>query len=277
MILAITGPTSGIGIETVKALAPKFDQIFLLVRNVDKAKGLLPEFTTPDQFNKFQIVYCDLADLASVSDAADTVLGKTNKLDLLINNAGGIVKNRKMTKEGVEYSFSLNHLGHFLLTQKLVPVLEASGGARIINVSSEAHTMAKLDLDDLGGQKTFSSWRTYANVKLFNILFTKSLAERYVEKNIFAFALHPGVVKTKFGSELSGFLSLAWKLASPFKISPKQGAMTSVFLALNPDVPSQTGAYYKKSKIHSSSKDSNSKELRNKLWEISEKLVKPWL
>lgn len=276
MTLAITGPTSGIGIETVKALAQNFEQIFLLARNVDKAGQLLPEFSSPDLRHKFQVIYCDLTDLESVNAAAESILGKAKKLDVLINNAGGLVKEKSITKDGVEHFFSLNHLGHFLLTQKLLPLLEASAEARIINVSSDAHRMAKPDFENLKGEKSFSAWTVYANVKLFNILFTKSLAERYAGKNIVAFALHPGMVKTNFGSGLTGIYKWGWKLASPFQISPRQGAVTSVFLALDPSVTAHSGAYFKKSKIHASSKDSNSTELRNRLWEISEDLIKPW-
>lgn len=276
MTLAITGPTSGIGFETVKALAQKFEQIFLLVRDEEKAKRLIPEFSPSGNFTKFHIVYCDLTDLKSVTSASEIIKKQVNHLDVLINNAGGVVKNRKFTEDGFESSFSLNHLGHFLLTKKLLPLLEASSSSRIINVSSEAHKMAKADFDDLKCEKSFSSFGVYANVKLFNILFTKSLAEKYREKGIRAFALHPGMVSTNFGSEFTGIMKLGMKLVKPFMTTPKKGAKTSIFLAIDSSAKTHNGAYFINSKVSKPSKAARSPELRNKLWEVSEELIQDW-
>lgn len=274
MNLAITGPTSGIGIETVIALAPKYDQIFLLVRNEEKARKLIPRYSSSGPSEKFHIIYCDLSDLESVSSAADTIQGLTDHLDRLINNAGGVYTNRKVTKDGFESTFSINHLGHFLLTKKLLPLLMASAQGRVINVSSEAHKIALPDFDDLQSEKSYSPFKVYANVKLFNILFTRSLAEKYGGKGIYAFALHPGMVKTEFGSELSGILQLGKKIMEIFMISAKKGAKTSVFLASSPSVIRHNGAYFKREKIAKVSKKAESKEMGDKLWDISEELVK---
>ncbi|MEX2592517.1 MAG: SDR family NAD(P)-dependent oxidoreductase [Anditalea sp.] len=276
MTLAITGPTSGIGIETVKALAPKFDQIFLLVRNEDKARKLIPDFSPSDTATKFHVVYCDLTDLKSVSSAADFIKGQTSHVDVLINNAGGVLKNRKTTKNGFESTFSINYLGHFLLTKKLLPLLDASPLARVINVSSEAHKMAKPDFDDLQSEKSYSAFKAYTNVKLYNILFTLSLAEKYADNGIHAYALHPGMVKTSFGNDLSGIVKLGKKILELFMISAKKGAKTSIFLATSPSVVNNNGAYFKKSKVTNTSKAAESPQLRNRLWNISEELVKEY-
>jgi NAD(P)-dependent dehydrogenase (short-subunit alcohol dehydrogenase family) len=276
MKLAITGSTSGIGVATINGLAKKFDVIFLLVRNKEKAKELIPTFTHRDKKTAFHIVYCDLSDLKSVASAAEFIKEQTDQLDVLINNAGGINKDRKVTKDGFEASFSINHLGPFLLTKKLLPLLEKSPSARIINVSSEAHKVAKPDFDDLQSKKSYSALSVYANVKLFNILFTRSLVDRYADKGIYAFALHPGMVKTEFGSGFKGIIKWGMKIVKFFLVSPEKGAQTSIFLATDPEVINHNGAYFKKSKVSKTSEAADSVEMRNRLWEISEHLIQPW-
>lgn len=277
MNLAITGATSGIGKETVKALAPKFREIFLLARNKKKAKKLIEDIGAVAPSSRCHLIYCDLMDLKTVAAAAEQIKIQVDHLDVLINNAGGVSKNRKLTQDGLEASFSLNHLGHFLLTRLLLPLLQARSGARIINVSSEAHKLAKPDFGDLQCENSYNPLRVYANVKLFNILFARSLADRYGEKGICAFALHPGMVRTSFGSGFTGIVKLGMKMIKPLLSSPKKGAKTSVFLATDPEVIQHNGAYYKKLKISKAAKAANSKDLREKLWSASEALTQKWL
>ncbi|WP_439482697.1 SDR family NAD(P)-dependent oxidoreductase [Cyclobacterium plantarum] len=274
MHLVITGPTSGIGAEKVKALAPKFTKIFLLVRDMEKARTLVNNLNSQDKADKFILVYCDLADLASVKKAAAEIAKHTDSVDVLINNAGGIFPEKTTTKDQLELTFSANHLGHFLLTLQLMPLLTHNSGARIINVSSEAHKAASVDLNDLQFEKGYSSFKAYANAKLFNILFTKSLAEKFGDQHIEAYALHPGVVNTNFGQQSKGFFKLLLSLFKPFMISPKKGAETGIFLASVNKVPGKNGDYFKKSKVSSASKKAESKKLRDQIWDRSEKLVK---
>lgn len=277
MKLAITGPTSGIGAITFKKLCHEFSEVFLLARNKSKAEKLIQELPSEQQ-KKVTFVYLDLADLDSVSKAADTIAQKTNSLDVLVNNAGGIFKKQENTKDDFELTFSANHLGHFLLTKKLLPKLLSSGKGKIINVSSEAHRMAKVDFDDLNyKEKSYSSFTAYANAKLFNILFTKSLVDKYASQGLQAFALHPGVVKTNFASDSDSMFKWIWKLASPFMITAEEGAQTSIYLAKRNMEKTENGKYFKKSKATKSSKTANSERMRNRLWEESEKMIKPWL
>ncbi|MCR9017378.1 SDR family NAD(P)-dependent oxidoreductase [Aquiflexum gelatinilyticum] len=277
MKLAITGPTSGIGEVAFSKLTPYFNEVFLLARNESKANKLIQSLSSPDQ-KKVRFIYCDLADMDSVVSAAKSILDKTSTLDVLINNAGGIFQNKEVTKDGFEMGLSTNHLGHFLLTHHLMPVLLNSNGAKVINVSSEGHRAAKVDFDDLNYEKKkFSSFVSYANVKLFNILFTKSLADKYGEKGLNAYALHPGVVKTNFGKETSGVFSFFWKLASPFMITAEEGAKTTIFLAKTKIDSLKNGYYFKKSKPLKPSSEANSKKMRERLWKESEALLKSWL
>ncbi len=273
MNLAITGPTSGIGAETVKALNGKFDKIFLLARNKSKCQELIDELYPIGGNDKFEFIPLDLSSLDSVDNAAELLLSQAAPIHVLINNAGGIFPERLETKDGLEMTFAVNHLGHYLLTQKLLPLLEKANGAKIINVSSEAHKAAKPDFKDLQAEKAYKSFPAYANAKLFNILFTKSLAEKFSDKGIYAYSLHPGVVKTNFGNEFSGFFKWMIKLAQPFMIDAKKGAETSIYLALTPNLEKKSGAYFKKSKESKPSKLAESKRYREMLWEKSEEII----
>jgi NAD(P)-dependent dehydrogenase (short-subunit alcohol dehydrogenase family) len=277
MKIAITGATSGIGAETLKGLIHQDNKIFLLARNRQKAEDLiasLPLLYT----DQVEFIEMDLTDFSSIVLAADTLNKKTDTLDLLINNAGGIFPERKTTKDGFELTFASNHLGQFLLTQKLIPTLLKSKKPKVIAVSSEAHRMGKVDLNDIQAQKAgYSSFQVYANVKLFNILFTKSLVDIFGPKGLQAYALHPGVVKTNFGKEGNGMFNFFWKLASPFMISAKEGAETTLYLAKTEIDPQSNGSYFKKSKINTPSSLARSTAKREALWDVSMKLISPWM
>lgn len=277
MNLAITGPTSGIGVETVKALASKFNTIFLLVRNEEKAVSLVADTFSINKKVKFVIIPCDLGNLISVSKAAELIKEKVDSLHVLINNAGGIFPEGKLTGDKLEQTFQINHLGHFLLTIKLIPLLENAGSAKVINVSSDAHRAATPKLSEINDISKYSSFPAYANAKLFNILFSKSLSEKYMSMGIHSYSLHPGVVKTNFGGDFSGVFKFLIKLAQPFMINPEQGAKTTVFLASTSISSLKSGSYFKKSKPANPSKTGSSSSLREKLWTMSQDLVKEYL
>lgn len=173
----ITGGTSGIGKETVLVLAKKGHAVYMLVRDTVKGEEVRKEVVAESNNQEIYVIHCDLANLKSVKNAAEVLKVKLFAINVLINNAGGIVNERELSKDGFEMTFAINHLGHFLLTMLLMPLLER-GQARIINVSSEAHKMGRPDFDDLQSEKKYSSVKAYGNAKLFNIYFTKSLAER---------------------------------------------------------------------------------------------------
>jgi NAD(P)-dependent dehydrogenase (short-subunit alcohol dehydrogenase family) len=268
----ITGATSGIGKETALALAKKDHAIYLLVRSIDKGEQLRQEIIGKTGNQSIFVIKCDLADLQSVNDAADELKAKLFNINILINNAGGIFAHREISKDGFEMTFATNHLGHFALTMHLLPLLE-KGHARIINVSSEAYKRGKPDFDNLRGEKAYSSFKAYCTAKLFNIYFTQSLAEKYANKGVTAYALHPGLVKTGFGADLSGFGKFMMLLSRPFMITAEEGARTSVYLATEPKQESKSGNYFKKCKVVKTWDISDDFSSRNKLWNISEQLV----
>lgn len=277
MKIAITGPTSGIGEITFKKLASSAEQLFLLARNKEKATQLISELPKAHQ-EKVIFVPLDLADLDSVIKASELIKSQSDFLDILINNAGGIFNKKRITKDGFELSLSANHLGHFLLTHHLMDLLLKSKSPKVINLSSEAHRAAKVNFEDLNYEKSnYASFNAYANVKLFNILFTKSLKEKYGEKGLQSFALHPGVVKTNFGQESGGIFKLFWKLATPFMITPEEGAKTTLYLAQTTLPNSFNGYYFKNLKPLTPSSTARSKEMRDQLWSLSEEKLAKWL
>lgn len=277
MKIAITGATSGIGWVTLQRILPDAEQVFLLARNKVKAEELLKRLPT-EQKDKVIFVPCDLADFSSVNAAANIIQSQTTQLDCLVNNAGGIFDKKQMTKDGVEMSLAANHLGHFLLTNKLIPVLLAAKNPKVINVSSEAHRMAKPDFNDLSvARKSYSPFVTYANVKLFNILFSKSLVDHFGKNGLRSYSLHPGVVKTNFGKEAKGIFSLFWKMAAPFMISAEDGARNSLFL-IKSELPEElNGYYFKNQKPVKPSPLGRSHKIREQLWDASEKILAKWL
>jgi NAD(P)-dependent dehydrogenase (short-subunit alcohol dehydrogenase family) len=277
MNLAITGPTSGIGSETFKELAKDFKKLLILARNPDKANDLIQSLDS-NLRAKAVFVPLDLADMDSIVKSIALIEKEVEHLDVLINNAGGIFQNKEITKDGFELTFSANHLGHFLLTQHLIPLLLKSKSPKIINLSSEAHRAARPNFSDIQYENgSYSSFNAYANAKLFNILFTKSLVDRYASKGLCSFALHPGVVKSNFGMETSGVFKFLWKLATPFMITPKEGAKTSIYLAKNEIDKSKNGYYFKNSKPNTPSTTARSKKMRERLWQESESLLEKWL
>jgi NAD(P)-dependent dehydrogenase (short-subunit alcohol dehydrogenase family) len=271
----ITGATSGIGEATAIALAKKRHALYLLVRDVTKGEELKKQLVAETGNKEINIIYCDLTDLATVVKAADELTAKLFNINVLINNAGGMFNDFTLTKDGFELTFASNHLGHFLLTKRLMPLLQ-KGHARIINLSSDLHKSGKPDLDNLKNPDTYSAIKAYGNSKLFNIYFTKSLAERYKDKGITAYALHPGVVKTSFNSKLTGFIKFFFSLATPFMISPEKGAETPVYLATAPKLEAKSSQYFYKKKIKKPTAIANDSNARNNLWALSEELVKPF-
>ncbi len=269
----ITGATSGIGEETALALAKKDHALYLLVRNTEKGEELKQRLITETGNQHIFIVECDLADMKSVSAAVDELKAKLFAVNVLINNAGGIFSTRKITTDGFEMTLAVNHLGHFLLTTGLMPLLE-KGHARIINLTSDAHKVGKPVFADLQAEKGYSPLKAYAMAKLFNIYFTKSLAEKYADKGITAYCLHPGIVNTNFSAGTSGFLKFIFWVMRPFMITAAKGAETPVYLATAPKLDKYSGQYFVKKKVAKPASVANDVAACDQLWVISEELTR---
>ena len=273
----ITGATSGIGKETALALAKKDHAVYMLVRDLVKGEEVRQEIISKSNNQNIYLIACDLADLQSVRDAAGILRSSLLAINGLINNAGGIFKNYAESTNGYEMTFAVNYLGHFLLVQSLMPLLER-GQARIINLSSEAHRIGKPVINDINWKKrAYSAWGAYAMAKLFSIYFTRSLEVKYGARGISAFALHPGLVNTNFGTQLTGWTKALLWFAMPFSRTAEEGANTSVYLASAARVDAHSGKYFKNKRPANAASIATDDAARAQLWETSMDMVKAYL
>lgn len=218
---------------------------------------------------KIRLVEMDLSLMDSVKKGSLQILTLTDSIEVLINNAGGMFPAGKNTAEGLDLTFATNHLGHFFLTRELLPALE-KGKAKIINVSSEAHWIAPDPRKDFSLKKSSNTTSAYGKVKLYNILFTSALKSKFGGRGITSYALHPGAVKTAFGSETSGLTKAIIRVTQLFFISPKAGAENTIFIAKTPKKNLTNGAYYVRKKVKSPSKFGKNAQLSTDLWTYSE-------
>jgi NAD(P)-dependent dehydrogenase (short-subunit alcohol dehydrogenase family) len=273
-IVVVTGANSGIGKATVSALLARAYRVIATARSKERGEAALADWQREAPGAKVELVLCDLSKLDSVRAAAKDIAGRVDHIDVLVNNAGGILGERHATKEGIEETLAGNHLGPFVLTRDLLPLLEKGAPSRIVNVASEAHrSVSDMAWDDLGLAKGYGSMKAYGQSKLANILFTRELARRLDPKKITVNAVHPGVVRTRFGETGGALLRFGVALIRPFLIDEKKGADTQIWLATDPSVEGKSGGYYIKRKLATPTSAARSDEGAKRLWEISEKLA----
>ncbi|MGK2929183.1 MAG: SDR family oxidoreductase [Acidimicrobiales bacterium] len=269
----VTGANSGIGLETARALARADFHTVLVCRDEERAAAAKADIDASVPGGSTEIVLCDLALQSDIRRAVTDITAGTESLDLLVNNAGITIRSRAETDEGIDVMLAVNHLAPFLLTDLVLPMLEAAPAARIVNLSSDAHKLAKLDLDDLQATRGYGllGWPRYCETKLMNVLFTRELARRLTHTDIVANAVHPGAVRTNLGAPpavLRAVLGLVLK-------SPEEGAHTTLAAALDPSYADVTGSYFVKEKP---ADDQLSNAARNdraaeRLWKLSAELV----
>ncbi|AIY03407.1 hypothetical protein ART_3808 [Arthrobacter sp. PAMC 25486] len=264
----ITGASDGIGAAAAKMLAYPGDTLVLVGRSSSKTKAIADELDA-DYF------LADFTELAQVRALAAALAEKYPRIDVLANNAGGIMGPREVTVDGHEKTFQVNHLAPFLLTTLLIEQLVAAR-ATVINTSSGAHkAMSRFDIDDLDAEKHYGANAAYGNAKLANILFTKELHRRYGDHGVNAAAFHPGVVGSNFSAESTGMLRHVYgSMARQFMLSPAQGADTLVWLATTqPGEDWAPGEYYVRRKPARSSRQAKDRALALQLWEHSTAMV----
>jgi NAD(P)-dependent dehydrogenase (short-subunit alcohol dehydrogenase family) len=270
----ITGATNGIGKIAALELARMGASVAIVARNRSKGQAVLEEIARETNNVQIELFIADLSSMADVRKLAQEFMAKHATLDVLLNNAGAFYSERKLSADGLEMTFALNHMSYFLLTNLLLPVLKATPNSRVVSVSSAVHTSGKLDFANLQGEQKFNGWKAYSDSKLENALFTFALARRLAGTGVNANCLHPGFVKTGFGNGNSGIFSVVLGIAKNlFAISIEAGAQTMIHLASSPDVAGVTGKYFDKSKIVSSSAASLDQALQEQLWVHSEKLA----
>ncbi|MES2591314.1 MAG: SDR family oxidoreductase [Bacteroidota bacterium] len=271
----ITGATAGIGLETAKVLAKKGANIYIVARNTDKAKSAVEEIKSQNKNSTVDYFIADLSSQKEVRRLAEEVNAKLQKLDVLINNAGGVFQQKQYSVDNIEMTFATNHLSYFLLTNLLLDLLKKSTPARIVNVASDSHYRGKMDINDLGLNANYGGLKAYEQSKLANVLFTLELAERLKDSGITVNVLHPGRVKTDIGLKNTGVLyKLAWNFFKVFSsVSIEKGAETSIFLAHSENVKDVSGKYFSDCKPKMYSRYAETAGLKEKLWDSSEKLT----
>jgi retinol dehydrogenase 14 len=269
----VTGGTGGIGKATAAGLAILGARVAITGRDRGRAEAAADEIRTATGA-QVDVFVADLSSQAEVRRLAAEVLADRARIDVLVNNVGGYWNTRHVTADGLERTFAVNHLAPFLLTQLLLERLGESGTARVVTVSSNAHTAGRIDFEDLQGERSYSGERAYSQSKLANVLFTYELARRLQGTSITTNALHPGVVRTAFGAEdPSGVQRVLVPVLRPFLKSPARGASTSIHLASAPGLAQVSGKYFVNGKPRASSARSYDEAAARRLWEISEELV----
>ena len=271
-ICMITGANSGIGKATALGLAKMGAHIVMVCRNEERGLTAQEDIKIQSGNQSIDLLLADLASQKAIRDLATEFKQNYSHLHVLINNAGIVLPKKTLTVDGIETVFAVNHLAPFLLTHLLLDVLKASAPARIITVSSRAHG-GKIDFDNLQMEKGFSMFKSYAQSKLGNVLFTYELARRLEGTGVTANCLHPGGVRTRLGQH-SLLFRIGYIIGAPFLKSPKKGARTSIYLASSPEVEGVTGKYFMAKKEAKSSKISHDESVAKRLWEISAELVK---
>lgn len=270
-IAIVTGANSGMGMATVEALSDMGATVIMLCRNEKRGQEAYEKLMSRPE-RKIELMLCDLEDFSSINAFVASVKSKYEKIDILVNNAGFISLDRQTTKEGFEKQFGINHLGHFLLTTKLIDLMYE--GARIVNVASGAHKVGNIHFEDINLEKGYNVIKAYSQSKLANVLFTRELARRLRDRGITVNCCHPGAVATNIGIDRNtGFGKTITSLLKPFFQTPAEGARTAIFLATDDSVKNISGEYFYKCKIAPSSKKSKDMELAKRLYKLSENLV----
>ena len=272
-VCLITGATNGIGQESAKALNKMGAEIVFVARNEEKG-NFLKQHLKYDSGLDATIIIANLSSQAEVKRAANEFLALEKPLDILLNNAGIMNRERNETVDGLEEVFSVNHLAYFTLSLMLLDKLKQTENSRVINVASGAHQFVKnMNFDDLQSEKTFKPLQVYGQSKLANILFTKSLSEKLLNSGVTVNCLHPGFVSTGIGSNNKGIWNLLMFLAKPFAKKSNKGAETSIYLCSSPAVKNISGEYFVDCTVEKVSEAANDPKQAEKLWDISVELA----
>jgi NAD(P)-dependent dehydrogenase (short-subunit alcohol dehydrogenase family) len=267
-LVVLTGATRGIGRAAAIELARRGAEVALVGRDPARLEAVANEATAANSAATVRRHTADLLLMAEVRRLAAELRDCYDRIDVLANNAGAMFASRKVTSEGFERTFALNHLAPFLLTNLLRDRL---GGGRVVATASDAHTSGRLDLDDLQSERSYAAFRVYGTTKLCNILFTRELARR--APDLRANCFHPGTVRTGFGKNENGIWKVLTTLGGPFFRSPQRGARSLVWLALSPNAAQLTGEYIVDEKVETPSDDARNDTLARELWERSAQLV----
>ena len=266
-VCLITGATSGIGRETAASLAALGATVIIACRDLDRGGAVCRDLSTTHPFAQLHALRLDLASLASIEEFSGLVHQKFGQLHVLVNNAATVSRKRALTRDGFELQFGVNHLGHFLLTNRLLPLLEAAEDPRIVIVTSELHRAGTIPWHDLQQEKSYAMMRSYAQSKLANLLFARELARRMTHMKVNA--VHPGAARTGIMRDAPAWARYTSMLMGG---APAKAAEPCVSLASSPSMQG-SGNYYKGLRLHQPGQRACNDADASRLWEVSGRLV----
>nr|XP_055038921.1 retinol dehydrogenase 12, like [Misgurnus anguillicaudatus] len=269
----ITGANTGIGKHAATDLAKRGARIIMACRDMEKANEALKEVIEASGNQNVVTCRLDLADTKSIREFAEKINTEEKQVNILINNAGVMVCPYGKTADGFEMQIGVNHMGHFLLTYLLLDLIKSSAPARIITVSSMAHKWGTINLEDINSEKSYDKRKAYSQSKLANILFTRSLAKRLEGTGVTTYALHPGVVQTDLWRHLSKPEQAVMWMARPFTKTSVQGAQTTIYCAVEPELDTESGRYYSDCAPANCCQAALDDDMAQRLWELSCKML----
>jgi retinol dehydrogenase-14 len=269
----LTGATSGIGLEAAVLLARQGARVVMVGRDAGKTEAAAAAVVARSGARDLPHLLCDFSSQAAIRMLAEEVRGRFDRVDVLVNNAGGVNKARRLTGDGIETTFAVNHLGYFLLTSLLLDRLVRSAPARVVTVASIGHRRGTLDFDDLGYARGYSIMKAYTRSKLANVLFAAELARRLAGTGVTSNSLHPGTVDTSIWSGAPRWAQPFIALFRPAFISAEQGAAHVVRLVTDPQLEGVTGAYFEKARRVDPAPLARDEALARRLWDESSALV----
>lgn len=279
-VVIVTGSNTGIGYETALDLTKRGAKVILACRDAKRGQEACDKIKLETNSQNVWFERLDLSSFESIREFVKRFKSNFTRLDILINNAGLTTSNRTLTKDGFELQFGTMHLGHFMLTGLLIDMLKSTGSSRIVNVSSTGHKGVDMKWDDLQTENNYSGFGVYRMCKLANCLFTIELAKRYGDAGITSVSLHPGGVRTDIAREYTSKRNWLWVLYMIFypilylmTKDCRQGAQTTIYCAIDDEVPNHNGKYFSDCAVAKCSPQSQDQNSAKRLWEISEKLT----
>ncbi|WP_437323391.1 SDR family oxidoreductase [Sorangium sp. So ce381] len=270
-VCIVTGGNTGIGKETARGLAQRGAKVVLACRDTARGEAARDDIARSTGRKDVEVIALDLGSKASIRAFGERFSAAHERLDVLVNNAGVWRSSRGTTEEGLEATFGVNHVGTWLLTQDLLPLLKKSAPSRVVVLSSKLHYRGRMDWEDLQFERRkYGTTAAYAQSKLANVLFTKALARRLEGTGVTVNAVHPGVVRTEL---MRDYPKLLVKIFTLFLLTPEQGAECSLHVATAPELAGVTGEYFEKSRIKPAAAEALDEAAQERLWALTEALA----
>lgn len=274
----VTGATSGIGEVAARELVRLGHRVLFTARDPAKGERVLRELRAIGGPGAAELYLGDLSRMDDVRRVAEEVRARHDRLDLLVNNAGGLFVERAVTPDGFERTLALNHLAYFLLTARLLDRLRAAGEARVVSVASNANRAGRVRWHDLQHERGYFGFTAYAQSKLMNVMFALALARRLRGGGVTSNALHPGVVGSGFWDHGNALTRPVFALVKRFVgVSPEAGARTTLYLAVAPELRGVSGRYYEEMRERRANPLAHDEAAQDRLWRETERLLRPWL